>query len=58
MNRDKYCTLLAKGISEQLNTKITEIQVSEQLMLIELGMKPTDEVIGKWIEKTATKGDA
>lgn len=51
MNRDNFCITLAKHISEVINVKICPTKVSEQLMLIELGQKPTDELIGTYIKK-------
>jgi len=56
MDRDKYCVLLAKVLTEEMNTKISVDKVSAQLMLIELGQEPTDKVIGAWIKKTANGG--
>lgn len=51
MDRDKFCILLAKHISEVVEKKICPTKVSEQLMLIEMGEKPTDELIGTYIKK-------
>tara|TARA_R100000935_G_scaffold56849_1_gene89361 strand:- start:360 stop:530 length:171 start_codon:yes stop_codon:yes gene_type:complete len=53
MNRDEYCVMLAKVLTEEINTEIKPHKVSEQLMLIELGQEPTDKLIGTWIKKTS-----
>ena len=53
MDRDKYCVMLAKVLTEEMNTKIGSDKVSEQLMLIEMGREPTDKLIGAWIRRTA-----
>lgn len=53
MNRDKYCVMLAKVLTEEMNVKINSDKVSEQLMLIESGKEPTDKLIGTWIKKTS-----
>lgn len=58
MNRDKYCVMLAKVLTEQINTEIKPNKVSEQLMLIELGREPTNKLIGTWIKKTSNKAKA
>ncbi len=51
MNRDSYCLAMAKFISENQNTEVTSIQVSEQLLLVELGREPTNSLIGTYIKK-------
>tara|TARA_R110002050_G_C8521676_1_gene477677 strand:- start:271 stop:441 length:171 start_codon:yes stop_codon:yes gene_type:complete len=53
MDRDKYCVMLAKVLTEEMNTEIKSDKVSEQLMLIELGKEPTDKLIGTWIKRTS-----
>ena len=57
MNRDIYCVKLAKHLTELYGNKISSVDVSEQLMLIQLGQEPTDKVIGKWITNTATRSN-
>ena len=49
--RDKFCMTLAKHISEVLNTKICPTEVSEQLLLIQLGENPTNELIATYIKE-------
>lgn len=51
MTRDKFCTTLANHISEIVNKKVCYTEVSEQLMLIELNMKPTNKLIGTYIKE-------
>jgi hypothetical protein len=54
MNRDKFCILLAKHISEIQNVKICPTKVSEQLLLLQLGQEPTDELIATYIKANST----
>lgn len=51
MDRDKFCILLANHITEIIGKKICPTKVSEQLMLIQMGGEPTDELIGTYIKK-------
>jgi hypothetical protein len=51
MNRDRFCIVLAKHISEVVGTKICPTEVSEQLMLINSGCEPTNELIGTYVRK-------
>ena len=51
MTRDKFCITLANHISEVVNKKVCYTKVSEQLMLIELNMKPTNKLIGTYIKE-------
>ncbi len=54
MNRDKFCILLAKHISEIQNVMICPTKVSEQLLFLELGQEPTDELITAYIKAHST----
>jgi hypothetical protein len=54
MDRDRYCILLAKHISEIQNVKICPTKVSEQLLLLQLGQEPTDELIAAYIKANST----
>lgn len=51
MTRDKFCITLANHISEVVNKKVCFTEVSEQLLLIELGKNPTNELIGTYIKE-------
>jgi hypothetical protein len=54
MNRDEFCVVLANHISEIQNVKICPTQVSEQLLFLELGEDPTDELIAYYIKANST----
>ena len=54
MRREEYCMKLSKGLTEFYGKKIDFMDVLDQLLLIEHGIEPTDEVIATWIRKTAT----
>jgi len=51
VNRDQFCILVSRALTEMLETNITEVEVSEQLLLIETGQEPTKLVIGVFIKK-------
>lgn len=55
IGRAHFINLLSKGLSDFYNKDISFDAVANQLLLIELGRKPTDEVIGNWINSYATK---
>lgn len=54
LSKPAFIMLLSKGLSDFYGRKITFGEVQNQLMLIEMGMKPTDEVIAAWIKSYAT----
>lgn len=45
---------MAKHISEIQNVKICPTKVSEQLLFLELGQEPTDELITAYIKAHST----
>ena len=51
-NRATFCVELAKHISEVTESEISPIKVSENLLLMELGMEPIDKLIGKYLKET------
>jgi hypothetical protein len=54
ITREHYIKLLADGLTDFYGFKIDFSKVQDQLFLIEMGQKPTDEVIANWIKNTAT----
>jgi len=51
MDRDRFCLLISRVMTDTLNTKININDVSEQLLLMEMGKEPTSLVIGAFIKK-------
>ena len=55
MEKETYCSILSKHLTEFLGVKVTFNQVLDELFLLENGLKPKNKLINTWIRKTATK---
>jgi hypothetical protein len=57
ITKEQFISKLSKGLTDFYGKEISFGQVQDQLLLIEMGKEPTDEVIGTWIKKTANNGN-
>lgn len=55
MDKGIYCYKLSKHLTSFLGVVVTFNEVLDELLLIENGCQPKNEVISKWITSTSTK---